>query len=65
MPKIPIWAAYIIAPVLFLLFSLSSILDSESPVLLITICIVCGLALALALHGYLIFKDNSQGKKKK
>lgn len=52
----PIWLAYVVTPVLLLLFAGKVILGSESPLLLVAIMVSAGLICAAVLHAYIAIK---------
>lgn len=52
----PIWIAYIAAPLLLLAFMSGVIWRSESPMFLTLFAIGSGLVCAACLHGYLVVK---------
>jgi len=54
--KMSIWLAYVLAPVLILLFTGRVILRSESPLVLVAVSVGIGLVCAAVLHAYIFFK---------
>ena len=60
--NMPIWAAYIVAPILVLAFSFKVIMGSDSPVVLAVAMIVCGLLCASVLHAYIALKNRVKGR---
>ena len=55
-PNIPVWLAYILAPVFILLCAMPVMIRSESPVVLAAASIGCGLLCAATLHAYVAVK---------
>lgn len=52
----PIWIAYLAAPLLLLAFTSGVIWRSESPLILILFAVASGLVCAACLHGYIAAK---------
>ena len=60
--NMPIWAAYIVAPILVLAFSFKVIRGSDSPAFLLVAVLACGLLCASVLHAYVALKNRVKGR---
>ena len=60
--NMPIWAAYIVAPLLLLAFSFKVIMGSDSPAFLLVAMLACGLLCASVLHAYIALKNRVKGR---
>lgn len=60
--KLPVWSAYIIAPLFLLGCGFTVIANSDRPVTIGGFMIGCGLICAAALHGYVWIKGKFSNK---
>jgi len=55
--QFPIWAAYLLAPIFFILFALRALWNMANPWPIVLMAVGSGLLCAAALHGYIYLKS--------